>query len=446
MTHESYKIKSNRLYTIYKAIALDLLFFSTYYSIFVKDVKGFTNAEVNAMGMIASLIYILLEPLCIKFISKIGNTKSFRMGNILWLFALTLMAFSPIKVGVYIGYTIYQVAFLMKVVEPIILRNNLRLENRETDFSSIEGSTYFIYSILTTIIMILTGIMYEFSPYSIVIAGYITTIVACILSFMIKDEQEGKKRDVVERKQTKQNEEAPKRNIITSFVMLIFLSGFLYSGVIGNSFSGFSILLKDEPTLTDSLITTFIVFGRISRMIASAIYSKLYKLLKNKMVVIFPTTLLICLLSIFITGMFVESAIIRIAIYVVLLIIVYMLRDPFILYIQDTIFNYIDKENQRRIVSTNSLFYKLGNVITCLISMLVLNAFDQKQYIAYGFMSISIVISLVFSILLYKNVNKIDKEKLSKQNSLQIAENDLQLQINTNIIIQKEKNLDESNQ
>ncbi|MBQ7307356.1 MAG: MFS transporter, partial [Clostridia bacterium] len=383
---------------------------ATYYSIFLKDVQGFTNSELNLMVMISALIYIIAEPVFIKIISKIGNTVSLRAGNILWLVALTFMAFSPIKIGVYIGYTIYQIAFLLKIVEPIILRNNLRMENKETDFSLVESRTYFIYSILTTIIMLVTGILYEYNPYSIVIAAYITTTFNCILAFMIRDEQESIKEN---KKQEEKQKPHSKKGVITTLVVFIFLSGFLYTGVISNAFSGASVLLKDQG-LMDSRITLFIVFGRISRIIASAMYTKIYKALKNKMAIIFPIVLFMCLGGIFLTGTFVQDFTLKISLFLIFIVIIYTLRDPFILFIQDTIFTYVEKENQRYVVSTNSLFYKLGNVITCLLAMIVLNSFDQKQYICYGFMTILVTISLVFSTLLYNKLSKIDKVKIEK--------------------------------
>ena len=409
---DKYKYKSNRLYTIYKAMGLDILFYATYYSIFLKDVQGFTNSELNLMVMISAIIYILSEPLFIKIIAKIGNTLSLRIGNILWLVALTFMAFSPIKIGVYIGYTIYQIAFLLKIVEPIILRNNLRMEDRESDFSSIESRTYFIYSILTTFIMLVTGIMYEYSPYSIVVAAYITISINCVLAFMIKDEKE----KLNEEKHQIKVEKHSSKGVITTFVLLIFLSGFLYTGVISNAFSGASVLLRDHG-LMDSKVTLFIVFGRISRMIASALYTRIYKILKNKIAIIFPILLFVCLAGIFLTGTFVNGFTLKIALFLVFIVIVYALRDPFVLFIQDTIFNYVEKENQRYVVSTNSLFNKIGSVLTSLFAMIILSNFDEKQYIWYGFMIILVVISFVFSTLLFKRLSKIDKEKdLEKQN------------------------------
>lgn len=410
---KKYNLKSNSLYTIYRAFSLDLLFFMTYYSIFFMDEKNFSQSDLSSIILVSSLFYIVLEPLLVKVIQKLGNTKSMRAGGLLWIVGLTMMAFGPNKITVFAGDIIYQIAFLLKAVEPIILRNNLKLENREEDFSKTEGTAYSLYSILTAVIMLITGFMYDYNPYSIVYACYVFLIFDIVLSFIIKDEQEY---NAQTQKQVKNLNEKTKKSVFTGFVLLICLSSFLYSGVIGNVFGSFSVLIKETNIIKNNSGITFIIFfGRISRIIAAGLYSTLYKKLKNKILVIFPVLLFVFLSLVFIVGQFITDDTAKISIYIALLVIVYTMRDPFILYIQDTIFNYININERRDVISINLLFYKLGSVVTSFVCWFVLKEFNQRQYIAFGAMALLIFVTIIFAVILFYKLKSIDKKNLQNE-------------------------------
>ena len=151
-------------------------------------------------------------------------------------------------------------------------------------------------------------------------------------------------------------------------------------------------------------------------MISSYLYAKEYGKLKNKMAIIYPVILFICLIMALLTGLFVTDHTLRVILFVVFIVIAYMLRDPYVLYIQDTIFRYVDSENRRAVVSKNSLFYKIGNIITCILSIMTLTLFDQKQYITFGFYGILVFISLIFSILLCNQISKMSAKTESNTN------------------------------
>lgn len=135
MTIDEKKLKiSNKLYPIFSGLTMDLLFWTAINTIFLTNVKGFLASQMNSMISVGLIVTILLQPIIFKNIKKIGNIKSIRLGVFLSLISALIFTFANTYALILVGEILYEIAFLFKYMDSLILRKNLKYENRTDDF------------------------------------------------------------------------------------------------------------------------------------------------------------------------------------------------------------------------------------------------------------------------------------------------------------------------
>lgn len=62
--------RSNKLYSLFSGLSMDLLFWAAINTIFLTNVKGFTAAQMNSMVSVGLIATILLQPIAFRIIKK----------------------------------------------------------------------------------------------------------------------------------------------------------------------------------------------------------------------------------------------------------------------------------------------------------------------------------------------------------------------------------------
>ena len=121
------KIKiSNKIYPYISGLSDDLLFWAAINTIFLTTVKMLSASQVSLLSAIAGLVTILSQSLVLKIIKKLGNIKSVRLGLLMLLIGATLITFGNNFSIIMVGEIFYNMAFLFKGMDSIILRRNLK--------------------------------------------------------------------------------------------------------------------------------------------------------------------------------------------------------------------------------------------------------------------------------------------------------------------------------
>ena len=127
---------SNRIYPIFYGLSSDLIFFIAINTLFLTTVKGLTSSEINFITTIGVLIALVFYLISHKIIYKIGNLYSIRLGTFLMLIAAILFTFSTNIIFFVLAEILYQVSFVFKCVDQVVLNNNLIYQNQEVPLSS----------------------------------------------------------------------------------------------------------------------------------------------------------------------------------------------------------------------------------------------------------------------------------------------------------------------
>ena len=167
---------SNKIYPYISGLSDDLLFWAAINTIFLTTVKMLSASQVSLLSAIAGLITILSQSLVLKIIKKLGNIKSVRLGLLMLLIGATLITFGNNFSIIMIGEIFYNIAFLFKGMDSIILRRNLKYLNSEDDFIRIQNRSSLVYAISTMICSFITGYVFN-------INNYLPMIICIIICF-----------------------------------------------------------------------------------------------------------------------------------------------------------------------------------------------------------------------------------------------------------------------
>ena len=177
----------NRIFPWYLGLSGDLLFWIAIDTLFLTVVKNFNASQIVSLTTVSLVTCILLQPLLLKIIKKIGNTNSVRMGALLLLIASLLLTFGKKYVVIALGNIFYEIAFTFQNMANVMLKNNLELQNRNDDYIKIKTKANTIYAIVTMIISFIASIMFNLNNYLPMLGCIAFCLICFILSFYIAD-------------------------------------------------------------------------------------------------------------------------------------------------------------------------------------------------------------------------------------------------------------------
>lgn len=174
---------SNKLYPLYAGLSKELLFYIAIDTLFLTVAKGFTAFQISFLGVVPTLICILMQPLLSRFIVFIGNVNSSRLGSFLLLLSSIIITFGGDFILISVGQLLYEISIVLKEMEKISLRNNLEYINKPNLYMILRMDSKKIYIIVTFIIAIICGSLFNMNPYLPMYLCIFCSIINFILSF-----------------------------------------------------------------------------------------------------------------------------------------------------------------------------------------------------------------------------------------------------------------------
>lgn len=391
--------KFNKLFPWYAGLSGDLLFWVAIDTLFLTVVKKFTASQIVSLTSIPLIICIILQVPLLTIISKIGNTKSVRLGAFMLLLSSILLTFGPNYITVVIGRIIYEIAMTFHNMVNATLKNNLDIQNNENDYIRLRTNANTIYAVITMIISFIASILFNINNYLPMI-GCITFCFICfILSFYMVDYSNN---DNVKKEFNNSNKKLKYSKII---IFMIMSYGLFYP-IVNSGQSNGKLFIQQELLKNYSVEKAALIIGailcisRIIRVISNISFNKVHKKLKDKVGFILPVLLSLSLWLMVIGYMLKFNIVIRIIIMSLGYVIILFIRDPFKVYIQDLALKHSNKSKQQKILTTLDLSRKIIRTIISLSFTLIL--INHPMILVISILIILSVIEILISLYLYK--------------------------------------------
>ena len=339
--------KSNKIHIIYSAFSGDLLFYIAISVLFFTYVKVLTASQITFLTTISVLVNVIFQIPLINVIKKIGNLNSVRLGTIMLFISSILITFGTKYLTFIIALSLYEISFVFSNMGDIILKGNLKYIKQEDKFISIKSKVNILYSVITAVIALFAGQLFNINGYLPMICCIINCIFCVILSFFIVDVN---KDNVTSERKNKINIEKNVKVTIVRLAVILFIVYGIFYGIIKVGQDNGSLFIKDElskyyaSTNVATIFTSIIFISRVIRIIGNVIYKKIYNKLNDKTVPIILALLVLSLVSL-ITSYFINDIAIKIVIMTFGFCLILFVRDPIKLYMQDYILIVVNTKN-----------------------------------------------------------------------------------------------------
>lgn len=361
---------SNKIYPIFYGLSSDLIFFIAINVLFLTEVKGLTTSNINfitTIGMLAALSFYLFSH---KIIKKIGNLLSIKLGALLILISTFLFTFSTNLLFFALAEILYEVSFVFKSMDTVVLNNNLIYENKENDFVKIKSKATTIYSITTLIASLFAGILFSINPY----IPMIICILICLNNFIMTHY-------IYEIELNVSNENKKiKFKFNKIIVATIIIYGLLYGTIVvcqtnDKLFMQYRLQEFLEVNNVAIIISVILFLSRISRLLSNLFFIKIYNKLKNRILYLINFTLIISVL-LFIFGKLVSSALYGSIMMAIGFILLLALRDPTENVLSNILLKNISKENKEQAILYFQFARRLVVFTVSLIATIILTKYE----------------------------------------------------------------------
>lgn len=399
-TNNEKRIKlSNKIYPLFSGFSGDLLFWVAINTIFLTTVKGFSAAQISSLTSIGNLISILLYPIAYKIIKKIGNIKSIKLGTILLLCSSLLLTFSNKYSIILFGHILYDSAFIFKNMDNVILRKNLKYENKEKDYIKIQNKSSFIYSLLTMLIAFIAGFLFNINNY----LPMILCVVFCVLNIILSNFlYEYKIEEKIEHKEKNIKNKFP---ITKMLFLILLLYATLYATIdLGQGNSKLFIQYKLSSFLEISKVSIFlsiiIAISRIVRVVSDYYFTKHCKVENKKILYKVGYVLVAAYISIIFGGLLnlknIGIILMALGFFVFL-----GVRDLFANYMKTLLLNSCNENYHEQAITYLTLSRKAGKVLISTLITLLLLKVDMIYVMIFLF-----IISML-NILIIRKIYKV---------------------------------------
>lgn len=385
--------KSNKIYPIYYGLSSDLVFWIAINTLFLSTVKNLSAFQINSLTTISTILSIVLYFFASKIINKIGNITSVRLANLLLLLSSLLLTFSKSYFLLLLGQILYEFAFVFKAIDSVILIKNLKYLKKEEKYLEIKNKGTTIYSLITMIISLISGFLFNINPYlPMFICVFICTINLILSMFIVEA-------DIKEEPNTKTSVKISK---LVVYIILIY--GLLYGIiVIGQNNAKLFMQYRLNEVINiekTAIILSFIVFAsRLVRLISNLTFMKIYNVLKNKIIILMEFLLLVSYV-LFVIGNFIRNGIIAALIMAIGFIIFLWLRDPIENFLTELLMKNTKVDEREQTIIYFQFFRKLITFLLSMIATLILLRFEMV-YI-YGLFTIIVFMYIPLIINFYK--------------------------------------------
>lgn len=282
------KRKQNmKLYSIYRAISMDIIFYYAIDFLFLTQVKNISASDVVLKTSFYALFMIILQIPANILIDKIGTRRCTILANIFNVIYLLMIMFATNLQILIIAEFFSALCFSIKDISDTTLLNMSIPEGDKKSeiFSKIEGKGSKNYYYIDAITAVFAGFLYTVNPYIPIIGSVIIAIIATILSAGFQDIEISDTN--VESKKFSVDEYII--DLKNSFKFIIkshrLRSLILYSGIIWGTFclaSTYRTSLLEDVGISATWIAIISAIVGIASGIGSKNQLKIHKIFRNK--------------------------------------------------------------------------------------------------------------------------------------------------------------------
>ncbi len=394
-------VLSNKIYPLFAGLSGDLIFYVTINTLFLTEVKKFSALEISSLTTISLLVMIILNPLVIKIINKIGALNSVKVGVMLLFLGAFLITVGNNYFTILIGSILYEAYAYFKKMDTIILRNNLSFLNEKDKYLEYESKGSLVFAVVTMLPALISGFLFNLNPY----LPMIGCLIFCVINlFLVNFLYEVKT----------PNEKVIKKDIrkvkITHLVfLLLLLFAVCYSIIdLGQSNSKLFIQYKLNSFLSlenvSIILTIIISVSKIVRVLANYFFLTIYEKYKSKVLSIIGYSLLISFTLILI-GNFLPFKMFGIILMSIGFCVFLAIRDPFDNYIKELLLDNTNPSDHEVMINKLNFTRKIGKlIISSLITLILLK--DNLTYVMVFLLGLS-----CFSLVIVYEIYKILKKK-----------------------------------
>lgn len=357
--------KNNWLYVLYQSFTSDLLFWIVIDNLYLTTVKGFEAFQVVLITMLGIVFSLILYPLTNIVVKKTNNKTSIILGSVCYIIAIILFVFCKSIYGFIIAQTFYNMSNPFRAVSSIMLKNNLKKLDCQDQFVKWQSYGKLGYSIITLIISLFAGVLFNVYAYLPLILAFVGAVVGLIFAILYKDVS-------TEQTQTVENVKIIPV-MLNKTMILIFLMNVITVGTFVFLQTRATLLIQyicQEATIdlkNISLIVSAIVFGsRIIRVVSNAVFPKIYKKINSKPKIIIFISICILLSNIFfaIGGNISSHYVIKLVFITIGFYIILAVRDCYSVSESKIIASNIDEDKQKQAFVLAGIYEKMGRLFS----------------------------------------------------------------------------------
>ena len=393
-----------RIYSIYRAVSLDLIFYYAIEFLFLTQVKNITASEVVLSYSFYALFMIFLQVPASIVIDRIGTKKSTILANIFnAIFIFLIINCNGLEMLI-CAHLISALCFALKdISDGTLLEYSIPKTRKKGEiFARIEGKGYRNYFLFDAITAICSGFLYVINPYIPMYISLIFVIISIVMSLGFRDIEK------IERKYSNNKvHKKSKRHYIKELkdIMLFITKSqrlrsiLLYSGISWGIFSLISTyrssLLVDIKTPAQ-IITIIAAIVGIASSIGSRYQVQFNKKFKNKSLTIILISLTLAIMISGIAGLIKGLKIIPLIIITISFIIININKGMSIVLTTRYLGNFATKKILTQIYAVNGMVKNIFRAIIGFIGSYLLDITNTANAtILVGIFMVVISLSLI---------------------------------------------------
>ena len=186
---------NTKIFSTYKGLAWDYLFFYTIDFLFLTQIKGISAADVVLKSTFYSFFLILMQIPANIMIDFLGRKNSIILGNVLNCIYLIIIMLSSSLADLIFGEFISSIAFSLKTIaEPSLLNESIVPSRYRSEiYAKINSKGASAYYILNAISKLIAGVLFIINPYIPIICALAITVIVVFISLLFIEPVQKKK-------------------------------------------------------------------------------------------------------------------------------------------------------------------------------------------------------------------------------------------------------------
>lgn len=348
------------------ALSMDLLFWVAIDTLFLAEVKQFSDAQIVLVNSIAIWASILLQYPVMKIIQRVGNTWSCRIGTFCYLGCALMVTFCSSFYLVVSGRILCQLAYTFIAMTHVVLQNNLELVGEREEYVRYRSQANTIYSIITMVIAMAAGFLFNYNPYLPMLCSIGLCVTSLILSFCVRDYSDY---DRI----TKTEKTGKSKSLGYSKYVWLLLLAFAFGGALmsigqeeGKLFIQQTLLTEFDMEKTAYLISGMVLVSRIVRVISNIVFLPIYRKMKEYASLVLNGILLLALLIMILGFVLPLPMIGRFLVMALGYALILFLRDAYTIQAQTQVLTATPHQQHQSVVANMILGRKIANAMISL--------------------------------------------------------------------------------